>query len=132
MHTNSLSPSVVTSSLTNVRSELVFYDHRVVAYSSYYRFYTQLFTVVFQASPPSAGGITAPALTGIVCESAVAIVAGIVVFLVQSNKEKKESLAKMEFKDTLDVEYKVCRRDQRKHHRDGESGRGRLDMNMIV
>ncbi|KAH0785555.1 hypothetical protein GPJ56_010576 [Histomonas meleagridis] len=92
MHTNSLSSSVVTSSLTNVRSELV-YDHRVVAYSSYYRFYTQLFTVVFQASPPSAGGITAPALTGIVCESAVAIVAGIVVFLVQSNKEKKESLA---------------------------------------
>ncbi|KAH0796082.1 hypothetical protein GPJ56_000001 [Histomonas meleagridis] len=126
MHTNSLSPPVVTSSLTNVRSELVFYDHRVVAYSS------QLFTVVFQASPPSAGGITAPALTGIVCESAVAIVAGIVVFLVQSNKEKKESLAKMEFKDTLDVEYKACRRDQWKHRRYGESGRGRLNMNMIV
>ena len=48
------------------------------------------------------GGITTPALVGIVCGSvaAVFVMAGIVVFLVKSNKAKEESSTKMEFNET--------------------------------
>ena len=69
--------------------------------SSTCSFYTRIFTMIFPDATPSSGGFTTPALAGIVIGSvaAVFIAADIVVFLLRSNKEKKESI-KVEFNET--------------------------------
>ena len=83
--------------------------HTVIAYSSYYSFFSRFFTVVYPAAPSPAGSIAAPALVGIVCGAAAAvfIIAGIVVYMVRSNKEKKESTAQVEFNETTTSSTKL-------------------------
>ena len=101
-HTNFLSLSAFSSSLTHVRTELVFYAYTAVAYSSYRSFYTHFFTIIFPASLPPAAGLTTPALAGIVCGAVAAafVIAGVVVFLMRSSRRSEESSAKEEFNET--------------------------------
>ena len=84
-----VSLSALSSSFTYVSSQLSFYAYSAVQFSSYFTFYSEVFTVIYQTGAQKAR-ITAESVIGIVCGAAAAalLIAGIAVFLVRRNSKR--------------------------------------------
>ena len=114
-----VSLSVLDSSFTHVSTPLSYYAYRAVQYSSYYSFYSDFFTVIYQTESQNGFRIPAETLIGIVCGSiaAVLLIVGIVVFLVHRNS--KQVLTSSSSKHELPCE----REDQTEYVNQDELGK---------
>ena len=74
--------------------KLIYYEFKIVQYSSYYIFYSDFFTIIHQKETQKYESITVEVLIGVVYRSIVAVllIIGIIIFLIW--RKSKEVLPK--------------------------------------
>ena len=98
---NTLSLSVINSTLTRTHFEHVFYEHAAIVYTTLLDSYSP-FLLVFTRNDDAAGSaISKPALIGIICGAVLAafIVIGLITFLVMNRNGKEENKSESFVKD---------------------------------
>ena len=90
----SFSPSIFYSTLAYTETEFVFYEYKVVAFSSYISILSDFFILVTQAQSMGEGGLSKGALIGVVCGAvAAAFIMLTIVALVVRKANMKEVLS---------------------------------------
>ena len=89
-------------SYTYINEEFVFYEYNVIAYSSYFSFYTDLFSIINQNEKIQNNRIEIGLLIGIICGSVaiVLIIVGIIVWFVRNHNKNLQSSSDNELDKT--------------------------------